>query len=357
MKIYTFCIVNICFLGGIMACSGEKTADTEGHVQTVLVEQDSEVEVMKLKPTDFKHELISNGKLASEHTADLFFSSVETVAAIYVRNGDRVRKGQPLAMLDTFRLANKAGQARAAMEQARLEWQNLVIGQGYMLKDTARVPADVMRLVRTKSGFDQAEEAYRLAAYEYAHATLKAPFDGVVANLFTKPFNQSATDAAFCTLIDPERLEVSFTLLENELPLVRKGDRVTIAPFAFPEQRSEGYVSEINPFVDDDGMVQVKASVRDGSGLYEGMNVRVSVFRSLGKQLVVPKTAVVLRSGKKVVFTLKEGKAYWNYVQTGLENATDCVVTEGLQAGDEVIVSGNINLAHESSVRVVNQVE
>lgn len=38
------------------------------------------------------------------------------------------------------------------------------------------------------------------------------------------------------------------------------------------------------------------------------MNVRVSVHRSLGEQLVIPKSAVVLRSGKQVVFTLKDGK-------------------------------------------------
>lgn len=49
------------------------------------------------------------------------------------------------------------------------------------------------------------------------------------------------------------------------------------------------------------------------------MNVRVSVKRSVGEQLVIPKTAVVLRSGKQVVFTLKDGKAMWNYVHTGLE--------------------------------------
>ena len=85
------------------------------------------------------------------------------------------------------------------------------------------------------------------------------------------------------------------------------------------------------------------------------MNVRVSIYRSLGKQLVVPKTAVVLRSGKKVVFTLSSGKAVWNYVQTGLENATHCTILEGLKEGDTVIVSGNINLAHEAPVTVVNE--
>ena len=84
------------------------------------------------------------------------------------------------------------------------------------------------------------------------------------------------------------------------------------------------------------------------------MNVRVSAFRSVGKQWVVPKTAVVLRTGKQVVFTVVDGKAVWNYVQTGLENATEYTVTgETLKEGDPVIVTGNINLAHESPVKVI----
>ena len=83
------------------------------------------------------------------------------------------------------------------------------------------------------------------------------------------------------------------------------------------------------------------------------MNVRVSIHRSLGKQLVVPKSAVVLRSGKQVVFTLTEDKAYWNYVHTGLENADSYTIVDGLKEGDTVITSGNINLAHEAPVKVI----
>lgn len=83
------------------------------------------------------------------------------------------------------------------------------------------------------------------------------------------------------------------------------------------------------------------------------MNVRVSVKRSVGEQLVIPKTAVVLRSGKQVVFTLKEGKAMWNYVHTGLENMEEYTVTDGLEEGMEVITTGNVNLAHEAPVRVI----
>ncbi|MDD4032931.1 MAG: hypothetical protein PHS48_06780 [Bacteroidales bacterium] len=52
------------------------------------------------------------------------------------------------------------------------------------------------------------------------------------------------------------------------------------------------------------------------------------------------------------MFTLVDGKAFWNYVTTGLENATEYTIEEGLKPGDQVIVSGNINLAHESPVIV-----
>ncbi len=43
----------------------------------------------------------------------------------------------------------------------------------------------------------------------------------------------------------------------------------------------------------------------------------------------------------------------WNYVTTGLENMNEYVITEGLKEGQEVIVSGNLNLAHESPVKVI----
>ena len=148
-------------------------------------------------------------------------------------------------------------------------------------------------------------------------------------------------------------------MLENELAFIKVGDKVVITPYA-GGGAFEGSVSEINPLVDANGMVKVKAAVNAGGKLFSGMNVKVSVRRSLGEQLVIPKTAVVLRSGKQVVFTLKEGKAMWNYVNTGLENATECVVSDrsqkgiedGLLEGDTVIVTGNLNLAHEAEVDV-----
>ena len=143
------------------------------------------------------------------------------------------------------------------------------------------------------------------------------------------------------------------TLERSNLGLLKVGDKVEITPYASAAGVRQGSISEINPLVDENGMVRVKARVNGSNKLFDGMNVRVSVKRSVGEQLVIPKTAVVLRSGKQVVFTLKEGKAMWNYVHTGLENMEEYTVTDGLEEGMEVITTGNVNLAHEAPVRVI----
>ncbi|MDH6357839.1 efflux RND transporter periplasmic adaptor subunit [Parabacteroides sp. PF5-9] len=355
MKYYN--LLAFIFLALFVSCGDSKEKNTEeDSIETILPEETTRVTVMTLKEADFNHELISNGRLSARQYVDLHFESAEPIAKIYVKNGDRVSKGQKLAELAAFRLNNKTVQAKDALERARLELQDVLIGQGYMLEDSAKVPAATMQLVRTKSGYDGALIQYQLARHEEEQAILTAPFDGVVANLFTKEQNIASPSDLFCTVINPNSLEAAFTVLESELPLIKTGDRVEVSPFAATEIKTEGRITEINPVVDVNGMVQVKAAVNSKGNLFEGMNVRVSVQRALGNQLVVPKAAVVLRSGKQVVFTLVNGKSYWNYVQTGLENAEHFTVTEGLKDGDIVITSGNINLAHESSV-VVNETE
>lgn len=174
-------------------------------------------------------------------------------------------------------------------------------------------------MAKVKSGYEQSKAQYESAKYDVEQATLVAPFDGVVANLFEKEHNIPKTSEAFCRVINAGTMEVDFTVLESELPLIKVGDKVEVT-LCFRCRCTSGSISEINPLVDENGMVRVKARVNGGNKLFDGMNVRVSVKRSVGEQLVIPKTAVVLRSGKQVVFTLKDGKAMWNYVHTGLEN-------------------------------------
>ena len=341
------------------ACSDKKAGNAEKEgVETILPSQLNEVTVMKLAKKDFNHELVSNGKIVAREHADLYFRTSEVVAKVWVKNGAFVRKGQKLAELDLFKLNNTLEQSRNTLAQATLEMQDVLIGQGYAPDKPDAVPADVMELARVKSGYAQAKAQYESAQHDVEQATLTAPFDGVVANLFDKQYNLPKTSEPFCRVIRTSAMEVDFTVLESELPLIKVGDKVEVTPYASAAGMRTGSVSEINPLVDENGMVRVKAQVDGGDKLFDGMNVRISVKRLLGEQMVVPKTAIVLRSGKQVLFTLKDDSiAMWSYVQTGLENMTEYTLpnwqAEGLEEGMTIITTGNVNLAHESPVRII----
>ena len=323
-------------------------------VLTVKRRTSEPIETMILCESTFNRELSGNGKVVAKRSAEMRFSSSEQIAHIWVRNGDKVCKGEKLAQLDLFALARSFAQAKDNLEQSKLDLQDFLIGRGYSLEAQASAPADEVELAKVKSGYNKALIAYELAENNLRKATLVAPFDGVIANLKAKENNQSSSDV-FCMVIDDKNPEVEFSVLESELSLVKRGYPVYIQPFVNSTSEALiGSVSEINPIVENNGMVKVKAQVKNNGTLLQGMNVNILLRQPMEQALVIPKSAVVMRSGKPVVFTRVNGKAQWNYVQITAENSDSCVVAprskeyEGLSVGDSVIVSGNLNLAHET---------
>ena len=315
------------------------------------------IKTMTLVEGTFNQELSSNGKVSAKQSSDLRFNTNERIAHIWVRNGDKVRKGQKIAQLELFSLERSFAQAKDNLEQSKLDLQDVLIGRGYSLEMQANTPIEEVELAKVKSGYNRALIAYELAEENLRKATLVAPFDGVIANLKSKENNIASIGDVFCCVIDDKTPEVEFSVLENEFSLVKRGYIVYVQPFV--NNTSEtlvGTVSEVNPVVENNGMIKVKAQVKNNGTLLQGMNVKVLLRQPINKSLVIPKTAVVMRSGKPVVFTRVNGKAQWNYVQIIAENSDSCVVAsrskeyEGLSVGDTVIVSGNLNLAHETEL-------
>lgn len=337
----------------VYSCSSPSKKETENELEVIEVNENiPEVKAKLLEYQDFHYEVISNGTIASMNKAELRFQSQDQILRIYVKNGQRVMKGQKLAELDDFKLKNSMNQAIESLERAKLDLQDVLIGQGYSLNDSLRIPPEVMKIARIRSNYDQSQNNYIMSTYNLNAATLYAPFGGVIANLTMKEYNQPGSDP-FCLIIDNQKPEVIFHILENELSLIHVNDKVIVSPFSQSSYAVEGRVSEINPLIDKNGMVMIKAiATNKDNQFYEGMNVKVRVQRLLGKQLIVPKSSLVLRTNKKVVFTLKNDKAIWNYVETAQENSDSYVISAGLNAGDSIIYEGNLNLAHESSVMI-----
>nr|WP_320153941.1 efflux RND transporter periplasmic adaptor subunit [uncultured Draconibacterium sp.] len=300
----------------------------------------------------FFREFESNGKLKAVRRATLKFELDEEIRSVDVKNGQRVSKGQVLSVLDDINQKYNFERACRTLDKSRLQLEDALIGMGYDLKDSLSVPAPMMKIALIRSGYSDAVSEKELALIKLHKTNIVAPFQGVVAGLEAKPFNRTSQYKDFCTLIDDASFEVEFPVLESEAAKLKQRMPLRVIPYAFDNDTIEGYISAINPMVNDAGMVLAKAVVPNNSGrITEGMNVKVIVRDAVPNQLIVPKSAVTLRQERKVVFVCKNDTAHWRYVNVNEENSQFCTLNgEDIKPGEEVIVDGNFNLSHLAPV-------
>jgi len=149
-------------------------------------------------------------------------------------------------------------------------------------------------------------------------------------------------------------------VLETEYNFVHTGQQVQVSPFVNSDVVMNGVILSINPTVDQNGQIAVTAQVPGSDKLIDGMNVRITVQNSVPDQLVVPKSAVVIRDNMEVLFRYVDGRSLWTYVNVLMSNTTQHVVEPNkdrgadLNEGDLIITSGNLNLGDEAKVVIEN---
>jgi len=314
---------------------------------------------MILEKGAFKKELVNNGRLTALRKGELKFRVSEQLEEVAVGNGEHVGSGELIASLVPFTYRQQLNSAGIKVKQAGMEMQNVLIGQGYNTTDTTKIPSQIYQMAMIKSGYADALQSLKTAEFNLASTRLTAPFDGILANITKKKYEQVGSGDVFCMLIDDSEFEVEFKVVENEIASIVRGDEVQVIPFSDAGKIYPGRITEINPLIDAGGLILVKAQVKNPGTLMEGMNVKVLVEKEIPGQMVVPKSAVVLRQNQEVLFKcVRDSIAFWTYVQTVAENSTSYSVIAHpdkggtLEPGDTVIVSGNLNLAHESGVEI-----
>ena len=347
-------VLSFLFSGFIMSCKGTGQDKQVGHVTSVA--EDTLMDVvttMKVEPSVFNMEIISNGKVEAKNILSLSFEQSGLVKRVYVSEGTNVSKGQIIAELDRTELHSSIEKMKMECEASELMLKDLLIGQGYSYDKKNEVPENLLRTAMLKSGYLRNKKELEDCRRQAEKTLLRAPFAGVIANLKVRQGSMAGPEPV-CDLIGRNDMEVCFPVLQNEVGMIKKGESIIVRTFDDSGKALTGRVVSINPIVDDRGQIKVKASIQADADLITGMNVRVLINKAVGNQLVVPKTAVAERSGRKVIFSVENGKACWHYVNLGLQNTRQYTVVDGLQAGMEIITSGVQNLSDGSSVKVQN---
>ena len=338
------------------ACTRGKEENKDGSGMEMHQQQMSEtyVDTMVLHQKEFNKQIVCNGRLRAKAKSELNFNGQGIIAEVFVREGQHIGKGKLIATLDKQDRQRELEKAEHELQRAKVELTDKLIGLGY--NDMNAVPADVMERAEVMSGYYSAKFQLQSAKKALEECNLYAPFSGRIADLEAKRFQKNDK---VCTLVDDSGFEVEFRILEAELSGVRIGQKVKVTPFVQDSIQYEGRVTEINPLVDDKGLVKIKAQLSNrGNTLLDGMNVRVIVEEKMQHMFVVPKDAVVERDGYQVIFLLEEGRAVWTYVDVVHSNISSFAITgcqrkeTTIKEGDIVITSGNLNLADGTEVIV-----
>lgn len=351
-------------LGALLfaSCSGGSGSGSDADTtvnKKAQIQISNPVDTITLRRGTFRSQLISNGKLRAQQKSDLRFAGSGAVTWLAGGNGTPVAAGAVIARLDDRDAQLRLEQARQAMQKADIDLQDALLGFGHDIADSARVPRETMRIARLRSGYDGAVTGLESARLATENCVLTAPFGGKIANLKTK-LHENPKGDFFCSVINDRSFDVEFSILESELANVRVGQEVKVATFVDPAKRYAGRVAHINPTVDDKGQILVTANIPNPGGLMDGMNVKVYIESAVPNKLVVPKSAVLVRDDREVLFRYDPatGKAMWTYVLIEASNSDSHAVVANtdrgaeLNVGDAIIVSGNLNLADGSEVEI-----
>lgn len=340
------------------ACNQSKSEPGESEAKVAIEAAAPEATPVTIAPAEekiFTRRIRLQGNIEATEMAELRFKSNGYLAKVLVHEGQRVRPGALLAQLadEEWALALRSAEARRA--KAYEDYiKELVDYGGDPRAPHGGIDSTLHERIRTRTGLRTAEIEVAQAKLALRNAWLHAPFGGVVADLkHQSPGNYVTSGEVFCRLYNPATLYLEAEVPESEAAYLRAGLSARITPLSMPGGEYLARLSEINPVINERGMLRLRLHISQPQGLLPGMHATGILEIPAHRTLCVPKEAVVIRSGKKVVFALSDdGFANWHYVQTGAENDSEIEITEGLSAGQWVIVSNNLQLAHDSPVSV-----
>ncbi|MEQ8704317.1 MAG: efflux RND transporter periplasmic adaptor subunit [Phaeodactylibacter sp.] len=351
---------------GFMLCqcapSSGNSSESDGTTMPASITREpvagAVVRTVSVVRKDFAIQVFSSGTLTATRQADIQAQVSGSLQELFAREGQRFKKGAALAVLDSTALVLELEKANLQLKEAVYNKDDQLVMQGGTWGVDTSVNAETLDNILIRSGLSNARHTIKKLKYKWSQMVIRAPFDGIVADVAVKPFKQLTGQTTICRLIDPESFVAAFQLLERDAMDISIGQGVSLSPVANPGLQLKAQISRINPVVSSSGLVRIQAkiSARDiqthADILWEGMKMNVVIEKRIPGQLVVPKSALVLRSGREVVFVYDEAekRAKWKYVSFAYENESEVAITEGLQPGELVITEGNLNLDHDAEV-------
>ncbi len=321
----------------------KKSAVTESQPITIPVK------TTKVATIPVNQQIVKTGNLAPFKETKVLLPSGGIVRQINFELGDKVRKGQVLAVIDS------------KMNQLELEKINITINK---LKHDLQVYQELYegkaatqeKLTEVQQNYDEALNQSAQLKQQISESNVIAPIDGIIAEKSLEGgFANAGTELASIVNLSSSKVQVSLT--ESEAYEVELGQEVKITTNVYPDKVFSGKLTFISPQADQAHNYQAEVSLTnsDNTVLRSGTFVYADFSRDLKENiLAIPRPALVENLQNTAIYLIKGDEVSLHEVKIGREINGQVEILEGLKAEDEVVTSGQINLKNGSKIRVAN---
>lgn len=275
------------------------------------------------------------GEIASLKSTTLTAPYPGTLQQLSVQKGAKVAKGQVVAVIRSGQVESALRIARATRAQARDAYDRVsaVYSEGGISE---------LQMVDVRTQLEKAEAALAAAESTRSDGTVRAPFAGVVTDVYPHRGEEMTLLQPLLAIHDLSGQSVRFSVHENEIGSIRVGTKATVDIPALGLEGLRAVVSEKDMLTSALSHSYACRLLLDQppAGLMPGMSVRVHIARSLRSDLLIPAAAVQLDNDGKYVWLNDKGTVRKARITVGGFAGKGVIVTEGLEPGDRVITRG-----------------
>lgn len=338
--------------GGLFGCRSERSlrAAVIEKVQARVVSSRQEPVAVALKVT---------GTLQARESATLSAQVMGRVQQVLVREGDPVRAGQTLVILDDATLKSASEQAEAAVKAAEnqqiaaqtnadlaastlVRYQQLQAQKSVSLQEMdevtrrAEAAAAQVNALRAQTNAVEAQQAGAHAMLSYTH--IVAPFAGVVTARMVDAGALASPGVPLVQMDGAGPLQLHVPIAESAIFFVRKGMKVAVSIDGAADVEF-GIVSEIVPAADaSTHSFLVKIDLTSYRALRAGMYATAEIPTGTRQAVLAPRSAIVMRGSLACAYVLDTNNiAQLRYVTVGAVQANEVEILSGI-AGNERLI-------------------
>jgi len=281
--------------------------------------------------------------------ADVGAKTLGYLDAVLVDRGDRVRKGQLLALVRPSDLPDQLEAARVAYDLAKTNRE----------RAQKLAPSGVVsqqELQAAEAQFQGAAANLAALGVRLGETRITSPLDGVVSVRRLDPgalVGPTAQTGSILTVQNTDVLRVFLPVNEQDVANLAVGQDTTVELDAMPGKRYSGKVVRISPAFDPvTRTLDAEVHIRNPGELRTGMYGRGYITTAVHKDaVVVPAGAVQISNDRSYVFLLRGDKVKRVEIKTGVDGGNWLEVTSGLSREDQIITAGADVLSDGSQVR------